>query len=84
MTFLDVFFRYGRTPGDTELRALDEAREVYGIRRISFEERQQVVSVEYDASRLNDDDVAFLLRSAGLDVREKVEALQHPEILPAA
>lgn len=84
MTFLDVFFRYGKTPGEPELRALDEAREVYGVRRISFDERQQVISVEYDASRLNDDDVAFLLRSAGLDVREKLEPLEHPELLRAA
>jgi hypothetical protein len=84
MTFLDVAFRYARPPGETEMRALDEVREVYGIRAISFDEAQHLVRVEYDASRLVDDEIAFLLRNAGLDVREKVDLLRYPEIPRAA
>lgn len=73
MTQLDVAFRYGTPPGEDELRALTYARDVYGIRKISFDEAQQTVRVEYDASRLNDDVVAGILRGAGLDLREKLQ-----------
>ena len=73
MTQLDVAFRYATPPGENELRALSYARDVYGIRKISFDEAQQTVRVEYDASRLNDDVVAGILRGAGLDLREKLQ-----------
>lgn len=73
MTHLDVYFRYGRAPGPREMQALDAVREVYGIRRISFDEKEHILRVEYDASRLNEDTVLALLRRAAMDVREKVE-----------
>jgi len=72
MTQLDVAFRYATPPGENELRALTYAREVYGIRKIDFDEAQQIIRVEYDASRLNDDVVAGILRGAGLDLSGKV------------
>jgi hypothetical protein len=73
LTQLDVCFRYGVPPGESEMRALSNAREVYGIRRISFDEKERTVKIEYDATRLNDDIVAGLLRRAGLDLKEKIE-----------
>jgi hypothetical protein len=73
LTQLDVCFRYGVPPGEGEMRALSNAREVYGIRRISFDEKDRTVRVEYDATRLNDDIVAGILRRAGLDLKEKIE-----------
>ena len=73
MTQLDVAFRYGTPPGENELRALTYAREVYGIRKIDFDEAQQTVRVEYDASRLSEETVAAILRRAGMDLREKIE-----------
>jgi len=73
MTQLDIVFRYGSPPGTREMRALDSVREVYGIRRISFDENGRTVRVEFDASRLNGDTVANLLRRAGLDLTERVQ-----------
>src|SRR5947209_8255378 len=73
MTALDVCFRYDMPPGERELRALNAVREVYGIRRLGFDERNRTVTVEYDATRLNDDSVASLLRGAGLDLKEKIK-----------
>jgi hypothetical protein len=73
MTALDVCFRYGTPPGERELRAINSVREVYGIRRLGFNEQARTVTVEYDATRLNDAAVASLLRGAGLDLREKVQ-----------
>lgn len=72
MTYLDVVFRYGAVPGETELRAIDSMREVYGVRRLQFDEKERTVRVEFDATRLKSDGVAKLLRQAGIDVRERL------------
>ncbi len=72
MTQLDVAYRYGAAPGEAEMRALDSVREVYGVRRITFEEKEKVVRVEFDASRLKEPVIAALLRRAGLDLRERL------------
>jgi hypothetical protein len=72
MTYLDVVYRYGLTPGEREMRAIDGMREVYGVRRVDFNEKDKTVRVEFDASRLKDDGVARLLRLAGIDVKEKL------------
>jgi hypothetical protein len=72
MTALEVVFRYGMPPGAQQMRAIDSVREVYGIRRIRFDEKERTVRIEYDATRLDAEDVAGLLRGAGLDLRERV------------
>jgi hypothetical protein len=72
MTYLDVAYRYGASPGEREMRAIDGVREVYGVRKIEFDEKERNVRVEFDASRLNENAVAKLLRQAGIDVREKL------------
>jgi hypothetical protein len=72
MTYLEVVYRYQTPPGEAELRAIDSVREVYGIQRIQFSEKERTVRVLYDASRLNGDAVAKLLRQAGIDVQEQV------------
>jgi hypothetical protein len=72
MTYLEVVFRYGAVPGETELRAIDGMREVYGVRQVQFNERDRTVRVEFDASRLKAEAVAWLLRQAGVDVRERL------------
>jgi len=72
MTYLDVAFRYAAAPGENELRAVDGMREVYGVHRVEFNEKEHTVRVGFDASRLKEDAVARLLRQAGIDVREKL------------
>jgi hypothetical protein len=72
MTSLDVVFRYGRPPGPDELRAIDSLREVYGIRSVKFNEKENTIRVEFDASRMKEDTVAGLLRHAGIDLIEKL------------
>ena len=73
MTLLDVVFKYGTPPGGKEMLALNHAREVYGVRKIKFDEKESTVRVEFDASRLNDGEIAGILRRAGIDLREKVQ-----------
>ncbi len=72
MTQLEVRYRYATPPGESEMRALDAVREVYGIRRITFDEKEHIIKLEFDASRLKEPVVAGLLRRAGLDLQEKL------------
>ena len=72
MTYLEVAYRYGASPGESELRAIDGMREVYGVRRVQFDEKERSVRVEFDASRMKADVIAGLLRQAGVDVREQL------------
>jgi len=72
MTQLDVVYRYRTPAGKKETRAIDSIREVYGVRRIQFNEKEHTVKVEFDASRLSEETIASLLRRAGLDILEKL------------
>lgn len=72
MTAVDVCFRYEALPGESEMRALDRLWEVYGVRRIKFDEPRQTIRVEYDATRLTEDVIASLLRRAGVRLKDKV------------
>src|ERR1700680_2109676 len=51
MTQLEVAYRYRTPPNEATMRALDNVREVYGIRRIIFSESERIIRVEFDASR---------------------------------
>jgi hypothetical protein len=70
MTYLQVAFPYSDVPGESQARAIDSMGEVYGIRHVQFNEKDQTVRVEFDASRLKPDAVARLLRQAGIAVGE--------------
>jgi hypothetical protein len=72
MTAVDVAYRYENIPGPMEMRAIDSLRDVYGIRRILFNEKEKTVRVEYDATRLQENVVAALLRRAGINLGEKL------------
>jgi hypothetical protein len=72
MTQLEVAYRYDSRPGEKTMRALAGMREVYGIRRITFDEKERVVRVEFDASRMKEPVIAGLLRGAGVDIGEKL------------
>ena len=68
MTHMEVAYRYGTPPGEAEMRALDQVREVYGIRRIALNEPERTIRVEFDASRMKEPVIAGLLRRAGVDI----------------
>jgi len=72
MTQMEVVYRYGAVPGEAEMRAIDNLRDVYGIRRISFNDREKTVRIEFDASRFKEPVLASLFRRAGIDVQEKL------------
>ena len=66
VTPLQKSFGYELLPHERTMRALDQVREVYGVRKISLNEKARTIQVEYDASRLGVCDVAALLTEAGV------------------
>ena len=72
MTMMEISFRYENSPTEAIMRAIDSVREVYGVRKVSLNEKERIARVEYDASRLKEPVVANLLRKAGLAVGEKL------------
>jgi len=77
MTTVDIVYRYATAPTEQVATALAHARDVYGIRKLSFDAASRTLHVEYDATRLNAAVVTKLVREAGLDI-----AIEEP-ILPA-
>ena len=82
MTQLDVLYRYGVPPTESATLAMAKVREVYGVRRMEFDEAKKTVRVEYDATRLTGPVIHQLLRRAGLDIVETVPMFA-PEAPPA-
>jgi len=78
MTQLDVLYRYGVPPSESAVLAMAKVREVYGVRRMDFDETKKTVRVEYDASRLTEPVIHQLLRRAGLDIVETVSMFVTP------
>jgi hypothetical protein len=87
MTNVDILFRYAAPPTESQVMALAQARDVYGIRRISFDREAHTVRVEYDATRLNAAVVTQLVRRAGVQIAEELSLIPPPpapETAPAA
>jgi len=81
MTTVEILFRYSGHPSETEAYALANAREVYGIRRVSFDRAASTLLVEYDATRLNAATVTQLVRRSGLQLIEELPP-SIPELPP--
>ena len=79
MTQLDVLYRFGSQPSERAMLALSKVRDVYGVRRMEFNEAAKTVRVEYDASRLTGAVIYQLLRRAGVDIVETVPLIAKPE-----
>jgi hypothetical protein len=77
MTTVEILFRYAAPPNEAVAFALADTREVYGIRRLTFDRAARTLRVEYDATRLNAATVSQLMRQAGLEITDEL-----PHILP--
>jgi hypothetical protein len=87
MTQLEIFYRYTTQPSEATAFALASTREVYGIRRLTFDRQARTLRVEYDATRLNAASVTQLVRQAGLEIAEELPLIlppPAPEPTPAA
>jgi hypothetical protein len=83
MTTVDILFRYAAPPTESQVFALANARDVYGIRRISFDHVARTVLVEFDATRLNAAVVTQLIRRAGIQITEELPLIPPPAPQPA-
>ena len=73
MTFFEVTYRYQKKLGEHELLALEKLKgQLYGFRGFRFDEAQKLMTVSYDASRIQRGDVEKALRAAGVSVLEEV------------
>jgi len=82
MTTVEILFRYAATPTEQATFALASAREVYGIRRLSFDQAAHTLLVEYDATRLNAATVTKLVLQAGLQLVEELPLIPLPAPAP--
>lgn len=84
MTQLDVLYRYGTPPSEAAMAAIARVREVYGIRKLEFNEAEKIIRIEYDASRLTESVIYQFLRRAGLTVVETISMFAPPAPPPPA
>jgi hypothetical protein len=88
MTTVDVLYKFGAIPTDAAVLGITRLREIYGIRRLTFNELEKTVRVEYDSTRLTEPVIHQLLRRGGLDVLERVQLYTIPPppepVAPAA
>ena len=78
MTTVEILYRYAAAPSQQVALALARARDVYGIRRLSFDRGASTLRVEYDATRLNAAAVTKLVRNAGLEIAEEPMLIPPP------
>ncbi len=84
MTTVEILFRYAAQPTEAQALALANARDVYGIRRITLDREAHTVRIEYDATRLNSGMVAQLIRRAGVQISEELPLIAPPPAPPPA
>lgn len=72
MTLINVAFHYRIQPTESQISAINRLRDVYGVRRLTLDEKERTLRIDYDASRLSECEVAGLLRNAGIDVLGKL------------
>jgi len=87
MTTVEILFKYATPPTEAAVVALAGTKDVYGIRRLSFDREAQTLRIEYDATRLTASAVTKLVRESGLDVEGELPLIpSQPEAvaLPAA
>lgn len=70
MTLLQANFVYDRQIGEREAHSLSGIRDVYGIWAVKLDEKNRKIIVDYDASRLQESDIAFMLRNAGISLED--------------
>ncbi|MFN7936607.1 MAG: hypothetical protein U0R19_25015 [Bryobacteraceae bacterium] len=72
MTKVDLEFDLVRPLGDADLDALARVHGVYGIQRVRLRQPGlNAISVEYDASRMMEDDVERALLRTGIPIARR-------------
>jgi hypothetical protein len=83
MTTVEILLPYATPPSESVTFALARAKDVYGIRRLSFDRAARTLRIEYDATRLNAAAVTKLVREAGLELTPEIARALLPVRPPA-
>jgi hypothetical protein len=84
MTTVEILYRYSTPPTEAAVFALASTKDVYGIRRLSFDRAARTLRVEYDATRLTAAAVTKLLLQTGLEIAAELPLIPpQPEPEPA-
>lgn len=76
MTLVEITYRLHSSLSNEQLARLGEFSNTYGLRKIRVDEQKNQISLEYDASRLRETQVAQVLGQAGISVsRQPAEPL---------
>lgn len=71
MTLVEVTYELQGPLHPEQLRALGQFANTYGLRRFRVDEHLNLLSFEYDASRLKESEVAHVLRMARIPVQRR-------------
>ena len=80
MTTVEILYSYTTQPTEKAVFALANAKDVYGIRKLSFDRAAKTLRVEYDATRLTTAAVTKLVRDAGLEIAAELPLI--PDVAP--
>ncbi len=80
MTFCQVTYRYQNRLTEQHLSAMDALKgQIYGLRRFEVDERENLIRVDYDASRVEVREIEAALRRVGVAALERVEEAAQPQ-----
>src|ERR1700676_2086423 len=83
MTLVEITYELQSPLTQDQLRRLGEFSNTYGLPRFRFDESKKHLSFEYDASRLQDTQIAHVLGQATIAVARRVsETSASPGIRP--
>lgn len=68
MTLVEITYNLHSSLSNEQLARLGEFSNTYGLRKIRVDEKKNQISLEYDASRLRETQVAHVLGQAGISV----------------
>jgi hypothetical protein len=73
MTLLEITYQSQSPLSHEQLSKLGEFANTYGLRRFAVDESNNHITIEYDASRLRETQVAHVLGLAGISIRQVLE-----------
>jgi hypothetical protein len=82
MTLLEITYELHSSLTCEQLQRLGEFANTYGLRRFRVDEKQHRLTLEYDASRLRETQVAHVLGKAGIPIVQKLSSAGATDPLP--
>ena len=76
MTSVQITFRYDGLIRPEMLPRTQERQDYFGIRKMRLDEANRLITVDYDATRLDAAGVTAVLRRVGIPVVERVPATE--------